>query len=505
MVLFAAIMTSCRKDFDFDVSSGDLRFSKDTVFLDTVFANISSSTYALTVYNDGDTDIAIPEIRLKNDASTYRLNVDGLSGNDFLNIPILANDSLYVFVETVLPQAEINGLEFLNTDAIQFIGSERIQEVQLVSLIKDAVFLYPQEDEDGMSETILLAMDEEGNELHIEGFYLEEDELLFTNEKPYVIYGYAAVPEGETLIIEAGVRVHFHKNSGIIVENGASLKVQGTLSEDAEALENEVIFEGDRLEPEFADIAGQWGTIWFFPESTYNHLENLTVKNATIGLFCQGMEDQTTNQYQLKNAQVFNSSSTNLWAQTANLKAENCIFGNAGQLSVYCNLGGTYDFRHCTISNYWTTSFRSTPALLIDNFFELEAGVFIEANLNQANFGNCIVDGNRFVELNLFETKNKNFNFNFKNCLIQFEDRNLDFVENPLYDFSNQVIYEEIGLNQELNFLNAIENDFRIQENSAAINFGDITISLLVPFDVLGNSREGISDVGAYNFTLEQL
>jgi hypothetical protein len=83
----------------------------------------------------------------------------------------------------------------------------------------------------------------------LEGRELNNDELTFTNEKPYVIYGFAAVPSGRTLTIEAGARVHFHENSGLVVQSGASIHVNGALSIDQERLENEVIFEGDRLEP----------------------------------------------------------------------------------------------------------------------------------------------------------------------------------------------------------------------------------------------------------------
>jgi hypothetical protein len=35
--------------------------------------------------------------------------------------------------------------------------------------------------------------------------------------KPYVIYGYAAVPSNKTAIFDAGSRVYFHANSGLIV------------------------------------------------------------------------------------------------------------------------------------------------------------------------------------------------------------------------------------------------------------------------------------------------
>jgi hypothetical protein len=36
------------------------------------------------------------------------------------------------------------------------------------------------------------------------------NELQFNNNKPYVIYGYAAIPSNKTATFEAGTRVHFH-------------------------------------------------------------------------------------------------------------------------------------------------------------------------------------------------------------------------------------------------------------------------------------------------------
>ena len=59
-------VSSCRKDFNTIPSSGALEFSKDTVFLDTVFTNIGSATYNLKVYNRGKNAITIPEIKLEN-------------------------------------------------------------------------------------------------------------------------------------------------------------------------------------------------------------------------------------------------------------------------------------------------------------------------------------------------------------------------------------------------------------------------------------------------------
>ena len=42
-------ISSCRTDFETVASTGDLKFSRDTIYLDTVFTNIGSSTYTLKV------------------------------------------------------------------------------------------------------------------------------------------------------------------------------------------------------------------------------------------------------------------------------------------------------------------------------------------------------------------------------------------------------------------------------------------------------------------------
>ena len=95
------LWSSCRNDFETVASTGSLEFSKDTVYLDTIFSNIGSSTYNLKVYNRSDEDINIPTVRLaEGEASNYRLNVDGIPGKVFENVQILAKDSIFIFIET---------------------------------------------------------------------------------------------------------------------------------------------------------------------------------------------------------------------------------------------------------------------------------------------------------------------------------------------------------------------------------------------------------------------
>ncbi|MEL6919142.1 MAG: hypothetical protein AAFO99_15605, partial [Bacteroidota bacterium] len=453
VLILLVLWSSCRKDFDFDPTTGNLTFSLDTVFLDTVFTNIGSSTYTLKVYNRSNDDLRIPSIRLGDgDNSNYRLNVDGQAGKFFQDIPILAKDSLFIFIETTFDVAPTNETEFLYTDALQFDPNGTLQEVQLVTLVRDAVFLFPGELADGTTETLLLGLDEEGNEIRIEGFVLAADQLNFTNEKPYVIYGYAAVSEENTLTMDAGARVHFHQDSGILMGQGSSLKINGSLSTDPELLENEVIFEGDRLEPSFSDVPGQWGAIWLSAGSVAHEINHLTIKNATVGLLVEGNGDVAAPTLTLKNSQIYNSATVNLWGRSAAIQGENVVLGSAGDVSLYCNAGGSYEFVHTTIANYWSNSFRNGPALQIDNFSTVN-GQNLGEDLVRAQFTNSIIDGNTSLELSLLDNGTNAFNFNFSHCLLKFRDNSGQFRDDPLFNFDDQQFYNTVLLNGNTEFM----------------------------------------------------
>lgn len=506
ILAIAILWSSCRKDFVTVPSSGQLQFSKDTVYLDTVFTNIGSSTYNLKVYNRTDDDIRIPTIQLgEGESSKYRLNVDGIAGKIFQDIELLANDSMFVFIETTIDINDFaSGDQFLYTDAIEFDTGSNQQKVELVTLVQDAIFLYPQQFDDGTIETLLLGIDDEGNETRIEGFFLEDSELNWTNEKPYVVYGYAAVGQNKVLNIEAGARVHFHADSGLIVGNLGSLQVNGTLS-NTDELEGEVIFEGDRLEPGFANVPGQWGTIWLTDGSTNNNINFATIKNASVGILTDNSDGTTNPTLTLNNSKIYNSASVGLLARTGHVEANNSVIGSAGQASLYLNLGGQYTFRHCTFANYWTNSFRVFPAVLLDNFLDLGNGTILKENLD-ANFSNCIIDGTNGIELFLDKNDGAEFNYNFQNCLIKFNDFNNRFTNNDLYNFSNDTIFEEILLtlnSDTVDFKDTARNEFIIGENSAAIGVGNpTTTSTFAPIDVIGTMRliapNGKTDAGAY-------
>ena len=505
---------SCRKDFVFQPSTGGLEFSRDTIYLDTVFSNIGSATYTLKVYNTSDVDIKIPVIKFGSGLdSQYRMTIDGMVGNNnrvFENVELLARDSMFIFIETTFDIASVaDAHTYLYTDQIDFIHSNQSsQKVTLVTLIKDAYFLFPRRDEEGIYESIPLGEDQ------IYGFFLDENdsengnELIWNNTKPYVIYGYAAVPANKTLVVQPGARIHFHANSGLIAYNNASIKVQGAPSLDPEnPLENEVIFQGDRLESLYDRVPGQWGLIWLTQGSTNHEFEHLTIKNATVGLYVTGhtQYNNVDADVRLKNVQIYNSANMGILSYTGYISGENVVINAAGEFALACAYGGKYNFNHCTFNNNWPSS-RQVSVFVsnVDTRFDPPS-----QNLVQAHFYNSIIYGSNAIAMALAKANtNDLFNYYFDHCLIRFNNLNNPLTNNPLYQFEadtehyNQCLIATNSSMLNPQFLDVLQNRLEIGDDSAAKEEAKIEYSLLVPFDLAQRPRPTApavsSDLGAY-------
>ena len=482
-------ISSCRKDFSTIPNFGNLQFSKDTVFLDTIFTNIGSATYNLKVYNRGSNAITIPTIQLKNGTSSnYRLNVDGVPGKEFNDVDILAKDSIFVLIETTVNVT--NEPNPLYTDKILFDNGTNQQAIDLVTLVEDATFIFPGKDAISMKIDSLTL---NGEPTAIKGRFLEDTELTFTKIKPTVIYGYAAVPSNKTLTIEAGAKVYFHNNSGLIIDNKATLKVNGTLAE-------KVVFEGDRLENSFSEIPGQWGTIWMRPGSKENEIQHAQIKNGIIGILIDSIGATDVPTLKLQNTEIYNHSNFGILARETNIEAHNVVIGSAGQASLAATIGGTYNFTHSTFSNYWNSSIRPLPAVLINNFFvyDSDAGEKITEtrDLKAANFTNCIFDGNNNIEFLIDKVDDGGlFRYSVQNCIIKFDDNNNSFEGVAEIDFANNTNYSRIILNGNLDFRDTQKSDFIIGEKSDAINNA---ITSVFTTDLLGVNRTTNPDIGAY-------
>lgn len=506
LVGIVALMTSCRKDFDTVPSSGGLEFSKQTVYLDTIFTDISSSTYMLKVYNRSDDDISIPAVRLeKGDASKYRIMVDGMTGNDgkgkyFPNVEILAKDSLFIFIETTVNIAETQ-TDFTYHDRILFDAGINQQTVDLVTLIQDAHFIFPNRDLDTkIKERLTLAGSTEPSDF-VGHTLTTPEELHWLNDKPYVVYGYAHVPAGQTLTIDAGAKVHFHDGAGIIVDQGATIKINGLPSTyDGEGnilVDNEVRFEGDRLEPRFSETPGQWTTVMILSQLN-NEINHLTLKNSALGFYLPG--DGPLNfhpKVKITNSQIYNSSNFGIYGTSADITGENVVINFAGQ-SCFAGLGGgTYSMTHCTFNNNWQNT--EQVSVWLDNYSVNEAQLKHAETLT-TSFKNSIIYGSNRVQIyiDMFDATFDQDAFKF--CLFKFNDSGLAIQTNPDYEFIRNPNAAN-GNKKELDpkFLNIYRNQLQIPNDSPAAGAGSTLYPTTPNEDIYGQARgAGAPDLGAY-------
>ncbi|HEU4496345.1 MAG TPA: hypothetical protein VFR70_04775, partial [Flavobacterium sp.] len=416
-------------------------------------------------------------------------------GKIFNNVELLAKDSLFIFIETTIDYNEFAGPEaqFLYTDQIQFDAGPNLQTVELVTLVKDAYFIYPNRI-NGVYEAVDFGQNESGATTQVRGRTLSENhpangnEFIWNKTKPYVVYGYASVPASKTLEVQPGARIHFHADSGIIVQNGGTLKINGEPSA-AGTLDKEVIFQGDRLEPSFSDTPGQWGFIYLRQGSTNHVVKNLTLKNATIGFLLFGNTGlaNPVADLRLENVQIYNSANAGILSQGGYVSGQNVVVNLAGSASFYASFGGRYDFKHCTFNNDWSGR---KYAVAIDNYIGQQTYPLA------ASFSNCIIFSANTQGLLLDKKEGSaDFNASFLKCQIKF-DNSLSTASN-IYSFINDPA--NIIRNGNVNFLNANKNKLMIGENSSSNGQGNTLISSQVPNDIIGMPRStSAPDIGAY-------
>jgi len=454
--------------------SATLHFSTDTITFDTVFASIGSITKTLTVYNRNNFDVKSNIALLGNSAANFRMNIDGIAGNSQTNIEIPAKDSIFIFLEVTIDPSSSN-TPYILSDSLVFTTGTKKQDVDVVAWGQDAYFHTANTYGDIIN----------GNDTTRFYYHLLDCSQPWTNDKPHVIYGYAVVDPGKTLLINEGCNVYLHNNSGILVGNpfleasGGSIKVNGTFG-------NEVTFQGDRLDPWYKDIPGQWDRIWLMPGSINNEINYAIIRNGNIGIHADTVGNSSPTVI-INNTIIENMSSIGILGQGANITATNTVISKCGQYAVACNIGGIYNFTHCTFANYWDYNHRSTPSILLNNYYEGADGNIYVRNLEEANFTNCIIDGSLSTEVSFQEQELGAFNYTFDHCLIKLD---------PTISTDN-THYQNAIINQSPKFKDNLEGDFHLAEDSPAIDSGNNSTD--DTSDIEGNPRNN-ADIGAYEF-----
>jgi len=443
-LLFWCSLSSCKKNIVY--AKGNLTFSTDTVVFDTVFTTVGSTTKQFKLYNPSNKPLKIDKIKLMGgEQSPFRINVDGLKGPDVSDIIVEAKDSLFVFVEVTLG-VNNQTLPMVVEDSIQFTTNGTNQFIQLAVWGQDAYF-----------------------------HYKDLNEGIWPNDKPHVVYGYAAVDSSKTLEIQAGTHIYMHKNSILYVYKGC-LKIQGLLNQ-------EVIIQGDRLESMYDDVSGQYYGIYFH-EALPSSIDYAILKNGTVGVHLYS-EDPANPSYtlEMRNTKISNASRYGVFIYSgAKVKAENCILSKNQNHSLLVLAGGDFNFNHCHLLGYGGSQ---VPTVGISNYFYNSlTGVTSLGNIGEGSISNSIISGNLNAEI-VVDTlsQGSTVNLNIHHSLIKHQE-----VPTAAY-FSN------ILWNADPLFTDVAEGDFTFSNTSPLQGSG---IPSAVLTDILGNPRNNPPDLGAY-------
>lgn len=475
------VLFSCRKEEDiFDGPSAQLQFSSASVKFDTVFTTVGTITKNIRVYNPYKERVKISSIFLMGgESSAFRMNVDGSPGPIHNNIEIAGKDSMFIFIEATIDPTNVNN-PFVIEDQIEFITNGSRQLVELEAWGQDANYFTPTSFNRNLPDFTCLTGPCSDTVAPVN--------VSWTNDKPYVIYGFIAIDSLDQLTIEAGTRVHFHQGGGMWVYRGGTLKVNGTK-------EKPVIFQGDRLEPAYANRPAQWDRIWI-NEGGNNEINYAIIKNGYIGLQVEVLpfDDPPYNDpanLTIKNTRIDNCSGFGLLTSIYNIQAENLVITNSGQYNVAIRGAGNYDFVHCTFSNYFNLASRETPSFFVQNSF-ITANATQIIGVPEVSVYNSIIYGDLQNEFSTEVINNGSINLDFRSTILK--------TTQSVGDTSQ---FKSITLNPPDNiFADPRNANVELFQTSIARNKGDIAIGNQYPIDIKGNSRfqDGFPDVGAYEY-----
>lgn len=428
-----------------ELEDESLFFSTDTLHFDTLLTTRLSPSYRVFLHNRSKNGVVIPSLRMRDNNSPYSLTVNGLTAKQFSDVKILGNDSLLILVKAALPPSQQDS-PLLVRDYLEMAGDSNQPFLVVEGWGQDASFV---------------------QDLVISG------EEVWNSPVPYVVKGAVLVDTLSKLTIEAGVTV--------IMEPNANFYVKGCLITEG-APDKQVVFRNVRTDARYKEAPGQWGAIYFLEGSNCNFLNHTLIKNGEIGLRIGTPDDDELPDLTIANCVIGNMSSDGILAFTSDVYAYNTVVYNAGRYLAGNIAGGNYRYEHCTFSNFPNDFFRKDPSVVFYDYVVLADNSVLTAPLSASVF-NSVVWGTQASEIEVAIEGKAGFVLQFGNNLLK--------SANSLFEANSNV------LNVAPQFENELLYDYRPDSLSPLINAG---INRNIQFDLLGNPRDSVPDIGAYEW-----
>ncbi|MES2381145.1 MAG: hypothetical protein V4538_08895 [Bacteroidota bacterium] len=462
------IINSCRKDDEFTSSPVSLNFSTDTLNFDTIFSLKDSAmiglpksiTLQVRVTNPNENAVKTNISLAGNQYGVFKLNADGISGSGISqsinDVEIRGKDSIYIFVQAYINQNNQN-TPFVVYDNILFNTNGKAQNVNLVAWGQDAHFL---------RDSILP----------------ENTTITWNDDKPYVIYNSILVPNTSTLKINPGVKVYSHVGSSIFV-NG-SLNIDGTA-------DNPVVLQGDRLDDDYKEVAGQWQGVHLLSLSKNNKIKGAVIKNGFIGVRVDSLSQNANPKLTMSQTIVQDMSAVGVLCYSAQVKLDNNVVSHCGQYNFIGEYGGDYELTFNTFAGLGGSQARRNASVVLSNTPYVDVNNVVTKFSLSYNLRNNIIWGSNEDEIDfvrdengIFGTRKISFN-NIRSVLFRDE-----ILQNTADISNNQIDSDPL-------FVDFNKKNFRLKAGSPCIGAGLFINTFQV--DVTNKFRNNPNtSIGAY-------
>jgi len=443
-LLFIGMLTT-RCEPDYIKSNNAINFNSDTLFFDTIIAQLGSTTNGqLRLKNSSKQNTDNISLRLVGGAeSNFLLNVNGLSDVLFESISLREKDSIFILVQ-VKPNrnSSFNGIQTI-TDSIIIESGSYTEKVVL-------------------SCPAIFADIKSG----------EVTDNVWGSNKFILIENDVTIPANHTLTIEPGCRVHFYNQKSLTVEG--SLQAIGSC-------ENPIYFRGYRYDDlietiNYNKVPKQWGRIHLKSASSNNKIENAIIINAETGIQI-GEPGEIGTMLQLSHTLMVYNGEANLLGYNSEIKLTNCLLANSNQQIVI--FGGKIDLMHCTIANYYEWDRSNEVSITLNDIDSLKTNYILGISKIQ----NSIVYGPYNEEL-AYPSDNISNHFEISSSIVKSNTASSGFInKNPLFESLKYYDY-----------------NFQLMEDSPAINAGTILENNGPLYDLNCVLRDVMPDIGAYEF-----
>ena len=445
-----------------------LEFSTDTLTFDTVFTTLGSATAKILVFNRNKVALKISRIGIaggKN--SSFKMNVDGSQNadNQFSDIEIRANDSLFIFMSVKVNPTDVNS-PVLIEDSLTFQTNGVNQNIKLQAFGQDMILL--------------------------KNKYVVNDTTL-TATKPYLVYGYLAIDTAKTLTLEPGTKLYFHNNANLVVYG--NLKAEGTA-------EKPILLRGDRLDKiKYVDpvpynfVAGQWGGVYLLWKGGNHVLKHVNMNSGYVGVYYSNDDrNPPLPNLEISNCRIHNFLFYGVVAQNGNMTVTNTEISNTSSYSVYLN-GGKHTFIQSTIANYYGSSQPNNrdkkPAVMIMNLNRVAP--------METVFRNCVISGSSENEFSLASKYLNLYKGTFDHCYIRKPEASaLPQFTNIRWYQKNDTVFKSINYDE----IKGIYYNFTPDSVSPLRGMADPAVisKYQLEYDLNGNLRDDKPDAGAYEW-----